>query len=74
MKKNNVFLAVGLLMIAFTLMAKQFIAGYPHFLQGIGLGLGLILEIIGCYLNRYDMPEWMKKKNLWIKKHLLHRV
>lgn len=74
MKKSNIYFTTGLLVFALTLTAEQFIPDYPHFLRGAGLGLGLFLEILGTYLNCHDMPEWMKKKSQWVKKHVFGKV
>jgi len=50
LKKRNKFMKVGLLIIAIILLPKNFSAQLPDFIQGLGYGVGIALELIGIYV------------------------
>jgi len=64
----NIYLKAGLLLVG-ALLAINHLIILPHFLFGLGLGLGIALELIGAYAARHDM-ENVKK----FKKRLFHSI
>ena len=63
---KNWYLSTGILLIGVLIGIDHF-TELPDFLYGLGLGLGIALELIGAYAVRHNM-----KKIKEFKKRALH--
>lgn len=66
MKKNslNNYLATGLLLYGLVSILNRTI-GLPEFINGLGMGTAICLELIGFYAMKHDMAKFRNfKKNL----------
>ncbi len=58
MKTNNplrlarILIALGLLMVVFPTVIKDFSVTVPDFFRGLGVGLGLSLEVVGLIIQK----------------------
>jgi len=65
-RKMNWYLRVGILLVGVLIGLNHFIE-LPEALYGLGLGLGIALELIGAYAIKHDMHKAKE-----FKKRLLH--
>lgn len=68
-KQMNLYLSLGLLINAIILSANHFIV-LPDFIYGLGLGIGISLELIGIYSINHDINKIKNFKKNLIKKFL----
>lgn len=67
MKKLNKMTSIGLFIVVLTFILPRFIA-LPHLILGLGLGVGLTLELIGAYSMNHDISKLRNcKKNMFQK-------
>jgi len=71
LKKRNKFMKVGLLIIAIILLPKNFSAQLPDFIQGLGYGVGIALELIGIYSINHDIFKFKNYKTNLLKNVLI---
>jgi hypothetical protein len=69
--KTNWYLRIGMLIIAFMLSSKYFIQ-MPYVLQGLGLGVGISLEMIGIFSINNDMTKLKSFKRKLLKRKVLY--
>ena len=72
-QKKNWYLSFGLLTIAVMSTLKIFF-DLPHFAYGIGLGLGLVLELTGLYTMRHDLTKFRNAKFSLLKRFVKMKV
>jgi hypothetical protein len=56
MKRFNWFLRIGLLLVGVLFGVNHFIE-LPDFVFGLGLGTGIVLEMIGIYAINHDISK-----------------
>jgi hypothetical protein len=54
--KTNWYLRAGLLLVGVLLGVNHFFE-LPHLVYGLGLGLGIALELIGLYAINHDLKK-----------------
>jgi hypothetical protein len=61
LKKLNNFLYIGLLIVG-AIQFLNHLVDLPHFIYGLGLGIGLSFELIGVFTMKYDISKIRKYK------------
>lgn len=61
---GNIFIALGLLQTQFDYLNYIFTNNFANFFQGVFLGIGMALEIMGVYNNSHNISICEKKKEL----------
>ena len=67
MKKFNNFLCIGLFIVGAIQFLNHLVA-LPHFIYGLGLGIGLSFELIGIFAMKYDISKIRKYKISLLKR------
>lgn len=66
MFKQNKLLSLGLFIIGMSLTLKHFSVPIPDFVDGLLVGAGIGLELIGIYTINHDLSKLKKfKRNLF---------
>jgi hypothetical protein len=63
-RKPNKYIIIGLLLCAAVPSIDRFIY-LPEFVHGVGMGLGITLELIGLYSLNHELKLRTWKKNLF---------
>jgi predicted small secreted protein len=56
MKRQNLILGTGMIILAVTLLLKHIIK-LPDFVSGLGIGLAIGLELVGIYMFRNNKKQ-----------------
>lgn len=68
MKKSNTFLRVGMAIIGIMFLLKICSIHLPDFIEGLGFGAGIALELIGIYAINHDISKFRKYKRNVLRK------
>ncbi|NRD79023.1 hypothetical protein HPT25_16805 [Bacillus sp. BRMEA1] len=68
MKGSHKFFRIGLVIIAIMLLLHLYSIHLPDFIEGLMLGSGIALELIGVYAMKHDISKFRNFKMKLLKK------
>lgn len=68
MKGSKIFFRIGLVIIAIMLLLHLYAIHLPDFIEGLMLGSGIALELIGIYTIKHDISKFRNFKMKLLKK------
>ncbi|NRD77842.1 hypothetical protein HPT25_10520 [Bacillus sp. BRMEA1] len=68
MKGLNNFYRIGVLIVAIMLLLHLFSIHLPDFIEGLCIGIGIALELIGIYTMKHDISKLRNFKMKIVKK------